>query len=132
MKFLNCIPRRKSWTHQNTQATTEKSLFFDDLVNAPDRIQSKIANHWTDGRHHGISPIYLSQSYYDVPQKIRLNCSHMILYPPATKKHVDLIAKKTWSNQICSTSWGHLSFCFLIRKRKALQRILMREFEKFS
>ena len=26
------------------------------------------------------------QSYYDVPQKIRLNCSHMILYPPATKK----------------------------------------------
>ena len=69
MKFLNCIPRRKSWTHQNTQATTEKSLFLNDLVNAPDRIQSKIANHWTDGRHHGISPIYLSQSYYDVPQE---------------------------------------------------------------
>ena len=80
MVFLNYTPQMKSWIHQNIQATT------DDLVNAPDRIQSKIANHWTDGRHHGISPIYLSQSYYDVPQKIRLNCSHMILYPPATKK----------------------------------------------
>ena len=93
-KFLNCIPRRKSWTHQNTQATTEKSVVFDDLVNAPDRIQSKIANHWTDGRHHGISPIYLSQSYYDVPQKIRLNCSHMILYPPATKKTCGVNCKR--------------------------------------
>ena len=67
-------------------SNNRKVVVFDDLVNAPDRIQSKIANHWTDGRHHGISPIYLSQSYYDVPQKIRLNCSHMILYPPATKK----------------------------------------------
>ena len=51
-------------------SNNRKVVVFDDLVNAPDRIQSKIANHWTDGRHHGISPIYLSQSYYDVPQKI--------------------------------------------------------------
>ena len=47
-------------------SNNRKVVVFDDLVNAPDRIQSKIANHWTDGRHHGISPIYLSQSYYDV------------------------------------------------------------------
>ena len=66
-------------------SNNRKVVVFDDLVNAPDRIQSKIANHWTDGRHHGISPIYLSQSYYDVPQKIRLNCSHMILYPQRQK-----------------------------------------------
>ena len=50
-------------------SNNRKVVVFDDLVNAPDRIQSKIANHWTDGRHHGISPIYLSQSYYDVPQR---------------------------------------------------------------
>ena len=59
-------------------------VVFDDLINAPDRTQSKIANHYTDGRHHKISPIYSGQSYYDVPQKLRLNCSHMLLYPPAT------------------------------------------------
>ena len=32
------------------------------------KIQSKIANHYTDGIHHDISPIYPSQSCYDVPQ----------------------------------------------------------------
>ena len=37
-------------------SNNRKVVVFDDLVNAPDRIQSKIANHWTDGRHHGISP----------------------------------------------------------------------------
>ena len=45
-----------------------KVVVFDDLINAPAKLQNKIANHFTDGRHHQISPIYLSQSYYDVPQ----------------------------------------------------------------
>ena len=68
-----------------------KVVVFDDLVNAPEKIQNKIANHYTDGRHHNISPIYLSHSYYDTPKKLRLNCSHMLLYPPITnkKKHLD-------------------------------------------
>ena len=57
----------------------KKLVVFDDLINAPDKIESKIANHYTDGRHHIISPIYLSQSCYDVPQKLRLNCSHILL-----------------------------------------------------
>ena len=37
-----------------------KIVVFDGVINAPKKIQNKIANHWTDGRHHGISPIYLS------------------------------------------------------------------------
>ena len=64
-----------------------KIVVFDDLVNAGEKIQIQIANHFTDGRHHGISPIYLTQSYYDVPQKLRQNCSHMILYPPSSRGH---------------------------------------------
>ena len=40
-----------------------KIVVFDDMINAPPQIQSKIANHYTDGRHYNISPIYLSQSY---------------------------------------------------------------------
>ena len=46
-----------------------KIVGLDDVINAPEKIHKKIANHWTDGRHHGISPIYLSQSYYDTPKK---------------------------------------------------------------
>ena len=64
-----------------------KIVVFDDLVSALDKIQSKIACHFKDGRHHDFSPIYLIQSYSDVPQKLRLNCSHVILYPPVTKNH---------------------------------------------
>ena len=56
----------------------------------------------------------------------------MILYPPATKKHVDLIAKENLIQPNLFNKLGPFEFCFLIRKRKALQRILMREFEKFS
>ena len=47
-----------------------KVVIFDDLVNAPNKTQNEIANHFTDGRHHKISSIYLTQSY-DVPQKLR-------------------------------------------------------------
>ena len=75
-------------------SNNRKVVVFDDLVNAPEKIQNKIAKHYTDGRHHGISPIYLSQSYYDVPQKLRQNCSNMILYPPTTKNHSNPIAKE--------------------------------------
>ena len=84
---------------ENILATNEyaqdnrKIVIFDDLVNAPDKIQKRIAFNFTDGRHHNISPVYVSQTYFDVPQKIRLNSSHMILYAPSTKRHVDLIAK---------------------------------------
>ena len=74
-----------------------KIVIFDDMVNAPEKIQKKITNHWTDGRHHGISPIYLSQSYYDTPQKIRLNCTNMILYPPPTENHKKTYCKRKFS-----------------------------------
>ena len=49
---------------------SRKVVIFDDLVNEPEKIQNKIANHFTDGRHHKISPIYLTQSYYGVPTKV--------------------------------------------------------------
>ena len=37
-------------------------VVFDDPINAPNKIQNKIANIYTDGRHHQISPIYLHDS----------------------------------------------------------------------
>ena len=36
-----------------------------------DTSENKIANHFTYVRYHKISPIYLTQSYYDVLQKLR-------------------------------------------------------------
>ena len=99
-----------------------KIVVFDDVINAPEKIQKKIANHWTDGRHHGISPIYLSQSYYDTPQKLRLNCSNMILYPPTTQNHKNLIAKE---NSLDTRYFDQLKpfyFLFLDKKKKQITK----------
>ena len=38
-----------------------KLVLFDDLMNADKKIQAKIANHFTDGRHHKICPVFRSQ-----------------------------------------------------------------------
>ena len=97
-----------------------KIVVFDDVINAPEKIQKKIANHWTDGRHHGISPIYLSQSYYDTPQKLRLNCSNMILYPPTTQNHKNLIAKENMMDTKAFDALKPFEFLFLDKKKKSV------------
>ena len=107
----------KDYPHNN-----RKIVVFDDLVNSSDRIQSKMANHFTDGRHHGISPIYLSQSYYDVPQKIRLNCSHMMLYTPQTNNHCNLIAKENRFYPALFDKLKPYEFIFIDKEKKTVKK----------
>ena len=99
-----------------------KIVIFDDLVNATESIQKKIANHYTDGRHHGIRPVYLSQSYYDVPSKLRINCSHMILYPPVTKNHLNLIAKENLVDPNLFNNLKPYEFLFLDKEQKSVTK----------
>ena len=99
-----------------------KIVVFDDLVNAQKKIQKQIANHWTDGRHHGISPIYLFQSYFDVPQKLRQNCSNMILYPPTTKNHSNLIAKENLIDAGLFDELKPFEFLFLDKQKKTAMK----------
>ena len=99
-----------------------KIVIFDDLVNAPEKVQSKIANHFTDGRHHQISPIYLTQSYYDTPQKLRLNCSHMILYTPPTKNHCNLIAKENMIDPGLFERLCPYEFLFVDKEKKKVAK----------
>ena len=95
-----------------------KIIVFDDVINAPEKIQKIIANHWTDGSHHSISPIYLSQSYYDTPKKLRLNCTNMILYPPTTKNHSNLIAKENLIDAGLFDDLKPFEFLFLDKKKR--------------
>ena len=106
INLMRAIDKKKKYkcpileilTEDEIKATNEYPDFsriivvFDDLVNASDATQKKIANHFTDGRHHNISPIYLSQAYYNTPKNIRINCSHMILYPSTDKRDCKAIA----------------------------------------
>lgn len=101
-----------------------KIVVFDVLVNAPDKTQSKIANYFTDGRHHNISLIYLGQSYYDVPKKLSLNCSHMILYPPVTKKHCNLIGKENMIDPKLFERSGPYESLFLNKENKSNEKNL--------
>ena len=99
-----------------------KVVVFDDLMNASKAVQNKIANHFTDGRHHKISPIYLSQSYYDVPKMLRLNCSHMILYPPDNENHLGLIAKENRIDPTLFDKLGPYEFLFLDKEKKTISK----------
>jgi len=97
-------------------------VVFDDLVNASNEVQNRIANHYTDGRHHNVSPVYLSQSYYDVPQKLRLNCSHMILYPPVTKNHSKLIARENLIDPELFKKLNKYEFLFVDKENKTVKK----------
>ena len=104
------------------QNDNRKIVIFDDMMNASPKIQEKIANHFTDGRHHKISPIYLSQSYYDVPQKIRLNCSHMILYPPSTKNNLQMIARENLLNPNLFDKLKKYEFLFVDKENNSVKK----------
>ena len=99
-----------------------KVVIFDDLVKAPENIQSKIANHFMDGRHHQISPIYITQSYYATPQDIRLNCTHMILYTPPTKNHCNLIAREQMIDPGLFAKLGPYEFLFVDKEKKKVAK----------
>ena len=104
------------------QNDNRKIVIFDDMMNASPKIQEKIANHFTDGRHHKISPIYLSQSYFNVPQKIRLNCSHMILYPPSTKNNLQMIARENLLNPNLFDKLKKYEFLFVDKGNKSVKK----------
>ena len=36
---------------------------------------------YTHGRHHNINPIFLSQAYFGIHKDIRLNASHILIWP---------------------------------------------------
>ena len=115
----------KSDEIMDTEEYTEgnrKIVIFDDLVNAPEKVQSKIANHFTDGRHHQISPIYLTQSYFHTPMKLRLNCSHMIFYTPPTKKHCKLIAEENMFDPKLFEKLGPYEFLFVDKEKKKVTK----------
>lgn len=56
-------------------------MIFDDLVNL--KCQNEIFEHFLRGRKgankHGISYVYSTQSYFNVPKKIRLQSTHIFL-----------------------------------------------------
>ena len=53
-------------------------VVFDDLLLEKD--QSLIGEYFVASRHKNTSCIYLSQSYFDTPKVIRLNCNYFAIH----------------------------------------------------
>jgi len=74
----------------NTYDKTENHLIvFDDLC--LEKNQSKISEYFLRGRKHGVSLIYLSQSYYQIPKMIRLNSNYLVILKLGQKRNLNMI-----------------------------------------
>lgn len=74
----------------NSYDKTENHLIvFDDLC--LEKNQSKISEYFLRGRKQGVSLIYLSQSYYQIPKMIRLNSNYLVILKLGQKRNLNMI-----------------------------------------
>lgn len=66
-------------------------IIFDDMV--VERDQKVIEDLFIRGRKRNASLIYLSQSYFDIPKTIRLNCNYVILFNLGNKRELTELHK---------------------------------------
>src|SRR3954468_11986270 len=55
-------------------------VVFEDLMNMPKKIQERIADYFSSGRHSNVSPIYVSQRFFLIPKTIRENLTYISLH----------------------------------------------------
>ena len=74
-----------------------KIVIFDDLVNEDKKIMSRTSNYCTNSRHHSLNPVFLTQYHTGFRLKIKVNCTHMIVYEQKDEKRAKVTESK---NQI--------------------------------
>src|SRR5437764_4356373 len=55
-------------------------IVFEDLMNMLKKIQKRIADYFSSGRHGNVSPIYVSQRFFLIPKTIRDNLTYISLH----------------------------------------------------
>lgn len=90
MKKLALSKGEMPKTAHTLDASVQNLVIFDDFVT--EKNQDIISNYFIGSRHHNCSCIYLSQSYFDTPKVIRLNCTHFGLWE-VNGKELDQIAR---------------------------------------
>ena len=99
-----------------------KIVIFDDLVGENDKVQKLISDHFTQGRHCNISPIYLSQGYHETPKMVRKNCSHLALFDPDNMTHRNLITRENNFNPEIFPCLQKYDFAFVDRIKKSVKK----------
>lgn len=68
-------------------------IVFDDMVNESDRDHAMIKEYFVRGRKKGISCVYLAQSFYGVPKRIRQNLNYVFLRGLTSARDVSAIIR---------------------------------------
>ena len=66
-------------------------VIFDDKVNESKKAHIPIQELYIRGRKQGVSTIYLSQSYFQVPKLIRLQCNYVFIRKVGSKRDLQLM-----------------------------------------
>lgn len=69
-------------------------LIVDDMVTEKHKALAGVVDYWIRGRKKNVSCIYLSQSYYEIPNLIRKNSNYIILSKISTNRDLHMILKE--------------------------------------
>ena len=100
----------------------QKIVIFDDFV--CEKNQKPLINYFVRGRHKNCSVIYLSQSYYNTPKTIRLNCSHFCIYDFPSSNERSLISRELGvdKEQYIKATQKPYSFLYVDKPKKSIRR----------
>ena len=77
--------------------TKKNVVIFDDCLFVPDRTE-KIPTYFVRGRHHNASVFFLSQSFFAIPRKVRLNTNYYSIFNLPSMTEVSRIQRETASD----------------------------------
>ena len=111
-------------------STKQNLVIFDDVL--LEKNQSIIKEYFVRSRHANCSVIYLSQSYFNTPQIIRLNCNYFAIYDTTgqnlislTKEHGGSLTPEEFKKLFREAVSTPSSF-FLIDKKTKIKKLRYR------
>ena len=81
------IPDVDDFDEDNSQ----KVIVFDDLLCSDNKTLKRIEKFFIFGRHRNFQPIFLSQSYYDIPKVIRKNTNLFCIFGLTQRREIEAV-----------------------------------------